>query len=413
MRLLTTVLLALATAGCGVYLHHPGNQATADGALKDFQSFREKSGNPYAVMLKNHEKAKAATADAQRAAAERRVTGFALAMPHTTWEGLRTKLDAEADALKAATDHVDQETRALLDTVKEAKAAQGTAADKLKAAKAAVAKQFNDNQRWVAQQALFKSAIQKIAETSTSTKSDLGPKEALGTASQLLGEKVSVQQQDKDGKVQVVEKTIGDVLGVSLPKDVKDFPDLVKQLSGVTLTPATPPGISVTILGLAADLADAEYRREQIRLAILQRRVDVLDALHKNVAAASDLVGQARNGLRPMNRDQLKEPIVTSLGTFRSSERELAPRFQTLAAAAIPLTTLASERLRMEVELASLEHEASIRVSAVNAQAHEALIGRGLEGLAAYHRGGVTPEEIANVIRAAQAVALGVIGGRI
>ena len=41
----------------------------------------------------------------------------------------------------------------------------------------------------------------------------------------------------------------------------------------------------------------------------------------------------------------------------------------------------------------------------------QALIRSGLDGLAAYHAGGLKPEDIANLIRFAQAVGVAVIAG--
>jgi hypothetical protein len=54
----------------------------------------------------------------------------------------------------------------------------------------------------------------------------------------------------------------------------------------------------------------------------------------------------------------------------------------------------------------------SIRLSAINIREREMLVAHGLDGLAAYHAGGLKPEEIANFFRAAQSIALGVLAGR-
>lgn len=63
------------------------------------------------------------------------------------------------------------------------------------------------------------------------------------------------------------------------------------------------------------------------------------------------------------------------------------------------------------VKEASLEHEYLIKLSAANAAEHEALIERGLQGIETYHNGGLTSEDVANFIRAAQAIATAVIAG--
>jgi hypothetical protein len=144
--------------------------------------------------------------------------------------------------------------------------------------KEAVAAQFNQNQRWVAQQALFKHAIQKIAEQSTAPKSNLGVNDIAGVVNELLDVQVTVQRQKDDGQIEVVDRKIRDVLGAALPMEWTGVPDFVKKLSGVALEPASSPGIAIRILRLAVDLADAEYRTAQVRIAMLKQRADILDA---------------------------------------------------------------------------------------------------------------------------------------
>jgi hypothetical protein len=64
------------------------------------------------------------------------------------------------------------------------------------------------------------------------------------------------------------------------------------------------------------------------------------------------------------------------------------------------------------IEAATDEQLFSIRLSAINTREREMLVAHGLEGLAAYHAGGLKPEEIANAFRAVQAIAVGVLAGR-
>lgn len=404
-------LAALLSAGCGVYLHDAKNQTQAESALKDFQTFRDKSGNPYTVMLKNLEKAKGATADAQRAASDRHVIGYALGVPYKTWAELKEEVAKQIKGLDEAAEQNDRQISELADDLKVAKAAQPDAKATLAAAKKALAEQFNRNQRWVAQQALFKLAIQKVAELSTDTKSDVTLGTLAKTRDELLDSEVTVLEQDAKGDVKSVKKKIRDVIGLdfALPKDPKGFGDLVKGLANVKLETESP-GIAVTILGLAVDLSDVEYRKGQARIAGLQRRTEMLEALKQNIDVSRSDLKTAADDLETFPE---KELILTHLENRRAakSAEDVGAALRTLARTAIPATVLTSERLRLQVELATLEHEYSIQVSSLNAQAHEALIGRGLEGLAAYHRGGVTQEEIANFIRAAQAIAVGVIGG--
>jgi hypothetical protein len=55
----------------------------------------------------------------------------------------------------------------------------------------------------------------------------------------------------------------------------------------------------------------------------------------------------------------------------------------------------------------------AIRESALNTKERSVLISHGLQGLAAYHAGGIKPEDIANMMRAAQTAASAVIAARV
>jgi hypothetical protein len=65
------------------------------------------------------------------------------------------------------------------------------------------------------------------------------------------------------------------------------------------------------------------------------------------------------------------------------------------------------------IDEATDEQLLAIRVSAVNADSRATLIRHGLEGIATYEAGGITPDDVANVFRAAQTIASAVIAGRI
>lgn len=64
------------------------------------------------------------------------------------------------------------------------------------------------------------------------------------------------------------------------------------------------------------------------------------------------------------------------------------------------------------VEAAADENLFSIRLSAINTREREMLVAHGLEGLAAYHAGGIKPEEIANVFRAVQSIAVAALAAK-
>jgi hypothetical protein len=80
---------------------------------------------------------------------------------------------------------------------------------------------------------------------------------------------------------------------------------------------------------------------------------------------------------------------------------------------AIAESILSRVRTLAPLAIARLNHENSILISNINDQEYQALIQSGVAGLVAYHDGGLTAQDVANVINFAQAVGVGVIAGRV
>jgi hypothetical protein len=69
--------------------------------------------------------------------------------------------------------------------------------------------------------------------------------------------------------------------------------------------------------------------------------------------------------------------------------------------------------LQSGIEEVTDEQLFAIKISAVNADSRAQLINHGLQGIAVYEQGGITPDDIANAFRAAQTIAAAVIAGRL
>lgn len=59
-----------------------------------------------------------------------------------------------------------------------------------------------------------------------------------------------------------------------------------------------------------------------------------------------------------------------------------------------------------ELRLAQEEHRYSIRRSAIMARAYEVTVGTGVKRLALYHKGGIKPEQIAQIVQAIATLAI-------
>jgi hypothetical protein len=194
------------------------------------------------------------------------------------------------------------------------------------------------------------------------------------------------------------------------------------------------PGLQLTILDLA--VADQQATVDRLKLELeektavakrterIEQRLQLVwntGAVNGDGEATAGLFGQVYAGLKRVpNQD---ESVLETLGRLaKTAQNEVGKpptatielrdlldvlgRYMTLAGYQKYL--LLSDAIEAGVD----QHLFSIRRSAVNANEREALVGYGLDGLAAYHAGGVKPEQIANFFRAVQSIALGVLAGR-
>ena len=196
------------------------------------------------------------------------------------------------------------------------------------------------------------------------------------------------------------------------------------------------PGLQLTILDLGVAHQQANVDRLKLDLEEAAAKQKRLDLIEKRLAlawgsgeqgtdefkeATAGLFGQVYAGIASVPDDN--EQVLQTIGKMaKLAESEVGTpltetiklrdlldvlgRFTSLDGYQKYL--LFSDAIDAGVDL----HLFSIRRSALNTKEREALVGYGLDGLAAYHAGGIRPEQIANFFRAVQTIALGVIAGR-
>jgi len=196
------------------------------------------------------------------------------------------------------------------------------------------------------------------------------------------------------------------------------------------------PGLQLTILDLGVAHQQATVDRlkldleqaaaKQKRLEVIEKRLELAWGSGEQVndkfkEATHGLFGDVYAGIAGVTDDN--EQVLQTIGRMaKLAESEVGT----------PLTETTKLRNLLDVlgRFVSLDgyqkylllsdaieagvdvHLFSIRRSALNTKEREVLVGYGLDGLAAYHAGGLKPEQIANFFRAAQTIALGVIAGR-
>ena len=191
------------------------------------------------------------------------------------------------------------------------------------------------------------------------------------------------------------------------------------------------PGLQLTILDAAVAHQQAEVDRLKLDLEqaeAAQKRADRIEKRLELVLGTTDTA---------VPKKGLFQQVVDGIGTVADKNEQVMQTIGRLATVAekevgTPLTATMKLRNLLDIlgryttlagyhkylvlsdviEAGTDELLFSIRRSAINTRERELLVSYGLDGLVAYHAGGIRPEQIANFFRAAQTIALGVMAGR-
>ena len=194
------------------------------------------------------------------------------------------------------------------------------------------------------------------------------------------------------------------------------------------------PGLQLTILDLAVTHQQAKVDRLKLDLEeadAAQKRAERIKQrltfvwgtgeLEANGDAKEGLFGQVYKAIGDVPDEN--EQILQTIGKLaKQAENEVGTpltatmKLRNLLDALGRYTTLAGYQkyllLSDAIEAGVDTHLFSIRRSAINTRDREMLVSHGLEGLAAYHAGGLRPEQIANFFRAVQSISIGVLAAR-
>lgn len=295
-------------------------------------------------------------------------------------------------------------------------------------------------------------------------------KAALADAKKQL----EAKQGEKTAKVDALKKPTADLdsLKKSLeslkdaaaksPQPIKNLSDLgpqfnnlkaawsavteVKEWMDAAEKATNAPGLQLTILDLGVQHLEFEVERRKLdleqataaeaRATRTQKRLAVVwgDGTQVDGRSTKGLFGQIYRALNTGAgaSDDLNYPFVTNENEqVIQTIGRLAAAAQKETNGAAPVNTM---KLRDLMDILSRyvslvgyhkyllladvveggvdENLFSIRKSAINMREREMLVAHGLDGLVAYHSGGIKPEEIANFFRAVQSIAVGVMAGR-
>ena len=376
------VLMLISLCGCSTfrpdrwYLHNPAHKDLADKAKANWTPVKD---NLWQSLLNNQKLTADAELQEQRLLNQSVVTNKHLATINMTWGRMLENLKQYRNSL------VGED------------------------GKGGEAKQIEGDQKKAFEQSTeIGKKVQQLTDDATTKK------EAIETAKNnikhwqdklALIEKAShdylLQQANKtetgEASLKDLQKQAGDIVGKGGIGKLKD--GLLDQ----------PPGVTLEILSLGADLAKEELDRAQAIEKRLQEENNLYNKRQEEIATTKNWIERASVDINPIieRNSTVMASIQKSLKNHTSPDTQgfiLALQKYVLAD---DLFTLNDGLYKVSKD--ALVHYYQIEDSAISVKEREALIQRGLETLAVYHNGGITQEEINTIIQAAQAVALAVI----
>ena len=199
---------------------------------------------------------------------------------------------------------------------------------------------------------------------------------------------------------------------------IGDIQDLKDKLS---LSIADAPGIAIRILELGLELAELKKRNAENKLVGLRLRDEMYQEAFVYSRIAEILLQEA-DDMSALAEDENKRdtPVVVSILRIKESTGpdpqdvldstdRMTSRLYALRAYATAKWFVLYQESSLPVRLARLAHQDSVTESHENDRAWQALIGSGIDALVDYHKGGVKKEDIANIVRLAQSIALFII----
>jgi hypothetical protein len=408
------------------HLHDSGDLKTAQDAQTTFNSFREGSQSPYEVMLRNARTVDQRLAEQQARAAKLKIDAVARALPDKTWGQINSDTVDRLAALEERNDESDKIAANLLRDLDDSTRTQDQTNQDLKALQAELEDAVREENLWNARGVLFRESLIEISQLAGSDKLDRDTLKDAGT--RILDTKITTKELSptQPGAVTEKEASIGDVLEPDLKAALRDARSGGIDASGETLgrvlrsytvdtvDPDAAPGLTVAMLSLAIDLANIQRDRQKQRIVFIQQALTIMPsdpmARYRLRQISTSIAGlpqneriiETLNSLDRARRNSNSATANQAAGQLRGAARILALYFAAV-------TTDESRALEQDARMALLRHEYSIYQSKLNAREREAVISRGLGALVTYQQGGIKPEQISQIISAAQAVGIAFI----
>ena len=198
-------------------------------------------------------------------------------------------------------------------------------------------------------------------------------------------------------------------------KSLRDVPAALSTLVENAKAADNARGLQLELLELARELADVEVDRLSEELRLMRWKTaqagEILARINAVVGEDGALPRIAAFAATQPQQNTIASTVrnLAMAGVENDLRRTLDILMQFGAAAGYERLYLNQSALMT----ASEEQRSAIRMSAVNLRERAVLIRHGLEGLSSYYAGGITSAELANILDAAQVIALAIIAGRV
>ena len=443
----TTAIVGLATAmlnsGCSIlpsHIHNDANEKTALAAQKALTEYSAQAPAMYSAMTANVDKFKTEEEYLLAELGKNTQSALGTALPSMKWKDFKARAENGQKAVTTFREKiiVDEGTR-FRKEVGLAKVNQKTAEAHIAQAKKEIAAAKKNITAWNAQIAVLQQGFKDLPAGGK----PLDAKAGLDVLKGIGSKKVTFVDADGKSNTEEVQKILQPQAQQieTLFTGKKD-----KAASGTTRPSlfARAPGIALLILNHALELAKLELQKAETELSQAQERAvlfeDALaemklagllyaeaidfefaggdtpfDYVIKDWADAQKTMAKLTTDLDDYEKKKEKaeanskdapNPVFADAATLRNEENSTAKAALIVRKLAIAESIRNRNESTFKVKVARLEHLHSIANSALADATRRSLIRAQIDGLTAYHQGGFTKEDAANIIRIAQTVAL-------
>lgn len=427
MRGFVVAISVLLLFGCArFYAHDRGLEDRLKKAQQQFADVSTGQTSVWATMQANLDAAARRESEALRRDSANQRAATIAALDGLKWGSVKTDAERAAKAARdtlgkletsipAAIDEIDR----LRSAIKAAAAAQAGSPEaedaKKKVPKADGAKTPKSITDYVDAAEKFMAFVRSEVGPLVEGRDQAGTRKLLAVARKAKDQTLvktipeltdTITRQLKDPKTVALPKDVKDAAKRYLNKDFATFGELLDFFTAKDAT------ASEVVLALEADFERTLLEIRRARLKSLEEHLRLLNAQliveqQRRVMAEQIAAAAPAKKKEDLVRDSLQAWFrATDDSDFLTGLRDLVAYVQLQGSMSTWSRMIAND-------LVVLDHRERVRLDEIASAAHARLASLGLQGATSFAQGGITEEQVANWLRALQALGIAVIGGTI